>query len=339
MLDAVFNHSGYYFAPFQDVIENGQDSRYVNWFHIKDFPIQTEPRPNYHTFAYEPKMPKLNTENPEVKQYLLDVATYWIEEFDIDGWRLDVANEIDHQFWREFRQAVKRAKNDVYILGEIWHDSMPWLQGDQFDAVMNYPFTESTLDFFARAQINAEQFSNDIQYVLASYPETVNEVAFNLLGSHDTPRVLTLCNGDQRKALLMYLFQLTFVGTPCIYYGDEIAMTGGQDPGCRKCMEWDIDQQDRELFAQLRQLIKLRKTIPALGPNSSFRFIQADKHQNTLIYERAKGQSTVTIVINNSANDSFYDSTTDSTNLLTNENILLGDRIEIPPFSFIVLES
>src|SRR5690625_7339887 len=103
-------------------------------------------------------MPKLNTSNPDVKKYLLDVARYWIEEFDIDGWRLDVANEVDHSFWREFRKIVKETKQEAYILGEIWHDSMPWLQGDQFDAVMNYPFTNSVLDFFAYNKINAEQF-------------------------------------------------------------------------------------------------------------------------------------------------------------------------------------
>src|SRR5699024_5658775 len=146
MLDAVFNHSGYYFSQFQDVLEKGENSKYKNWFHIKDFPIQTDPVPNFDSFAFTSHMPKLNTEHPDVKQYLLDVATYWIKEFDIDGWRLDVANEVDHQFWREFRTAVKSVKQDVYILGEIWHDSMPWLQGDQFDAVMNYPFTNSAIE-------------------------------------------------------------------------------------------------------------------------------------------------------------------------------------------------
>ena len=226
MLDAVFNHSGYYFPPFQDVLKNQEHSKYKDWFHIRDFPIITKPRPNYDTFAFTEQMPKLNTENAEVKEYLLNVARYWIEEFDIDGWRLDVANEVDHSFWREFRKTVKSVKPDAYILGEIWHDSMPWLQGDQFDAVMNYPFTQSALDFFAKGTINADVFAQRISHVLHSYPNNVNEVSFNLLGSHDTPRILTIANENKDRLKLLFLFQLTFIGSPCIYYGDEIGMTG-----------------------------------------------------------------------------------------------------------------
>ena len=242
MLDAVFNHSGFYFEPFQDVLNNQEKSIYKDWFHIWDFPVIYDPKPNYDTFAFVSSMPKLNTENPEVKSYLLDIARYWIEEFDIDGWRLDVANEVDHAFWREFRQVVKSAKPDAYILGEIWHDSMPWLQGDQFDAVMNYPFTNGAIEYFAKDVISAETFANSITEVLHMYSENVNEVSFNLLDSHDTPRIITLANGNLDKVKLLYLFQLSFIGTPCLYYGDEIGMTGGQDPECRACMIWDEKQ-------------------------------------------------------------------------------------------------
>ena len=150
MLDAVFNHSGYHFPPFQDVLKNGEQSPYKDWFHTNQFPLQGGKRPNYATFSFVETMPKLNTQNKKVKEYLLDVGRYWVREFNIDGWRLDVANEIDHSFWREFRSAVKEIKPDLYILGEIWHDSMPWLRGDQFDSVMNYPFLTNTIHFFAK---------------------------------------------------------------------------------------------------------------------------------------------------------------------------------------------
>ncbi len=305
MLDAVFNHSGYYFEPFQDVLKNGEKSKYKDWFHIREFPLQSEPRPNYDTFAFVPTMPKLNTENPEVKKYLLDVAAYWIREFDIDGWRLDVANEVDHQFWREFRQAVKSIKPDLYILGEIWHDSMPWLRGDQFDAVMNYPFTNGVLRFFAKNEVKASEFVNTITKVLHSYPNNVNEVAFNLLGSHDTPRILTICNNDKDKVKLMFLFQLSFTGTPCIYYGDEIGMTGGQDPGCRKCMVWEEEKQDRDLFNHVKKLISLRKTYPAFGNRGELRFIEANDETNHFIYTKTYENETIIFVINNSKNDLF----------------------------------
>lgn len=300
MLDAVFNHSGYYFPPFQDVLKNQEHSKYKDWFHIRDFPIITKPRPNYDTFAFTEQMPKLNTENAEVKDYLLNVARYWIEEFDIDGWRLDVANEVDHSFWREFRKTVKSVKPDAYILGEIWHDSMPWLQGDQFDAVMNYPFTQSALDFFAKGTINADQFAQRISHVLHSYPNNVNEVSFNLLGSHDTPRILTIANENKDRLKLLFLFQLTFIGSPCIYYGDEIGMTGGQDPGCRKCMIWDKQEQDLELFEFVQKLISLRKKVPALGNKGEFHIIESNTETNHIIYEKRNKNESIFIAINNS---------------------------------------
>ncbi|MGJ9457679.1 glycoside hydrolase family 13 protein [Oceanobacillus sp. CF4.6] len=298
MLDAVFNHSGYYFAPFQDVLKNQEESRYKDWFHIWDFPVTPEPKPNYDTFGFVGSMPKLNTENPEVKNYLLDVARYWISEFDIDGWRLDVANEVDHNFWREFRKEVKSVKEDVYILGEIWHDSMPWLQGDQFDAVMNYPFTIAALDYLANDKINAESFANQITTVLFSYPENVNEAAFNLLGSHDTPRVLTLCNNNKQRAKLLYLLQLSFKGTPCIYYGDEIGMTGKNDPDCRNCMVWEEDKQDINLKLFIKKLIQLRKSEAAFGNKGNIQIIESSAESNHLVYSKKYNNETIYIIIN-----------------------------------------
>ena len=299
MLDAVFNHSGYYFPQFQDVLKNQDKSIYKNWFHLKDFPIVTEPIPNYDTFAFVSSMPKLNTENADVKNYLLEVGRYWVREFNIDGWRLDVANEVDHQFWREFRQAVKEIKEDVYILGEIWHDSMPWLQGDQFDAVMNYPFTTGALNYFAKDEINAEKFTNIISNVLHSYPTNVNEVAFNLLDSHDTPRILTICKDNKEKLKLLYVFQLSFTGAPCIYYGDEIGMTGGQDPGCRKCMEWNKENQDLDLFEHVKKLIQLRKENSTFTAND-IQFLEANNETNLLIYTKTDRELETIFILNNS---------------------------------------
>jgi cyclomaltodextrinase / maltogenic alpha-amylase / neopullulanase len=299
MLDAVFNHSGFYFPQFQDVLENQEKSIFKNWFHLKEFPIVTEPKPNYDAFAFVSAMPKLNTENPEVKNYLLEVGRYWVREFNIDGWRLDVANEVDHQFWREFRQAVKEIKQDVYILGEIWHDSMPWLQGDQFDAVMNYPFTTGAVNYFAKDTINADEFKNIISNVMHSYPNNVNEVAFNLLDSHDTPRILTICNENKEKLKLLYVFQLSFTGTPCIYYGDEIGMTGGQDPGCRKCMEWNRDAQDRDLFNHIKKLLTLRRENSTFTAND-IHFIAADKISNHIIYTKKDRDHETIFILNNS---------------------------------------
>ncbi|MDX8361525.1 alpha-glycosidase [Cytobacillus sp. IB215316] len=303
MLDAVFNHSGYYFPQFQDVIKHGEKSRYKNWFHIKEFPVQTSPAPNYDTFGFVETMPKLNTQNQEVKKYLLDVGRYWVREFGIDGWRLDVANEIDHQFWKEFRSAVKSINPEVYILGEIWHDSMPWLEGDQFDAVMNYPFTHTALQFFAKKTVTATQFANAISQVYHSYPLNVSEVQFNLLGSHDTPRILTECENDIERLKLLYLFQLSFPGSPCIYYGDEIGMTGGQDPGCRNCMIWEKEEQNTDLFDFLKKLIHIYKTEAIFSKNSTFHFVDTNDETNHIIYKRTSHKEEIFFVINNSENN------------------------------------
>ncbi|WP_438449007.1 alpha-glycosidase [Gorillibacterium sp. sgz5001074] len=298
LLDAVFNHCGATFEPFLDVKANGTLSPYAGWFHIRSFPLEVQDGiPTYDTFAFEPIMPKLNTEHPEVRSYLLNVARYWIEEIGIDGWRLDVANEVDHAFWREFRKVVKAAKPDAYILGEIWHDSMMWLQGDQFDAVMNYPFTDAVLDFFTRGRLDGARFADAIGTIMAQYPKQVGEAAFNLLDSHDTPRLLTLCGGDKRKMKLAAVFQFSYMGTPCIYYGDEIGLDGGQDPGCRKCMEWDEAKQDVDLLAFYRRLISIRRSHRVLR-DGGFRFLQAEPNDQRLIYERFDGESRIVIAMN-----------------------------------------
>ncbi|WP_046174867.1 glycoside hydrolase family 13 protein [Domibacillus indicus] len=296
MLDAVFNHSGFHFPPFQDVLKNQENSKYKDWFHVRKFPLIENEKLNYDTFAFAKSMPKLNTENQEVKEYLLKVAKYWIKEFDIDGWRLDVANEVDHQFWREFRQAVHSVKPDVYILGEVWHDSMPWLQGDQFDAVMNYRFTNAVIDFFAKGDRTTEQFKHEIVHVLQSYPEPVNQVAFNLLGSHDTPRILTTAKENKKNLLMMYLFQLSFPGSPCLYYGDEIGMTGEQDPGCRKCMVWEQEKQDRELWKAIQTLIAMRKEIKVFGNEGEFSFY--DVHPEAVSYTKTNKQEQLLFILN-----------------------------------------
>ncbi len=336
MLDAVFNHSGYYFAPFQDVLKNGVQSKYYQWFHMWEQEVKTEPQPNYDTFAFVPEMPKLNTEHPEVKQHLLDVAKYWVEEFDIDGWRLDVANEVDHAFWRDFRRAVKSVKPETYILGEIWHDSMPWLQGDQFDAVMNYPFTNAVLKYF-NDEMSLDHFKNQITHVQHMYPENVNEVSFNLLDSHDTKRILTYADGDKDAVKMMYLFQLSYEGAPCIYYGDEIGMTGGDDPGCRKCMEWDEDEQDLELFNFVKTLIHLRKTEPAFGNRGKLSFRDTD---DVLVYEKNAEDQTLLFAVNTLSEEQTLTIDENVERVLDQDSKsnVSGSNLTLAPNGYVILE-
>lgn len=344
MLDAVFNHSGYYFAPFQDVLKKQQNSNYKDWFHIWNFPIEQNSEFNYATFGFEKSMPKLNTENIEVKNYLLRVAKYWTEEFDIDGWRLDVANEVDHAFWREFRQTVKKIKPDAYILGEIWHDAMPWLQGDQFDAVMNYPVTNGIIDFFAKQKIDAQQFINHINQVIHMYPSNVNEVSFNLLDSHDTSRILTMAKHNKDRLKLAYLFQFSFIGAPCIYYGDEIGMFGGEDPECRACMIWDEHRYDEDLYSFIQILIKLRKTVSAFGGNGKFRFLDVGDKKDVITYEKYTKKEKLVFILNNSEDKQQIELSSmqykRAKGLLTNKEYNFSNQtmIELNAYDFKILQ-
>ncbi|MNI04092.1 Cyclomaltodextrinase [compost metagenome] len=300
LLDGVFNHCGHTFPPFMDVLENGRASRYADWFHVKEWPpVVNGGIPTYDTFAFEPIMPKFNTANPEVKAYLLKVGRYWIEEIGVDGWRLDVANEVSHQFWRDFRTMVKQINPDAYLVGEIMHDSLPWLLGDQFDAVMNYQLTNMLLNFFARGQTDAGQFSRSVGALLANYPQQITEASFNLMDSHDTVRFLTHCGGDTRRLKLAFLFLMTFQGTPCIYYGDEIGMDGEYDPHNRKCMEWDPLKQNQDLLEYYRWAIRLRKSNSAFR-SSAIKFMEHPEHPALLVYERRDEHHRFLVIMNNS---------------------------------------
>ena len=267
MLDAVFNHIGAHSKQWQDVRERGSDSPYTDWFHIYKYPVVDPLTPgavhreqglSYEMFAFEGRMPKLNTQNPEVQRYLLDIASYWIREFDIDGWRLDVANEIDHGFWRAFAQQVRSIKPDLYILGEIWHNSQPWLAGDQFDAVMNYLGTTQTTRYFLEHRGTSQKLVDAVLSQQMLYRRQHNEVMFNLLDSHDTWRILSLAKGNKDRVKAALAFNFLQLGSPCLYYGTEYGLDGDHDPGCRKVMPWDPAQQDQDMHAFVKALIALR---------------------------------------------------------------------------------
>ena len=295
ILDAVFNHSGYFFEPFQDVVKSGAESPYFDWFHIHNWPFETE-RPSYDTFGFASRMPKLNTQNPKVREYLLSAAMYWTEKAEIDGWRLDVSDEVDHEFWRAFRKSIKSMKPDAYIIGENWLNSLPWLMGDQFDAVMNYPFTRNCIQYFAYSNISETQFRNYINSIQMKYTQQVNEVMFNLLDSHDTARFLTLTGCNKNSLKMAAAFQFTYIGTPCIYYGTEIGMEGSGDPDCRRTMDWNEEHWDKELLRYYKQLISIRKKSEALRRGT---FSWLEVKDDLIAFERKTDKETAIVIINN----------------------------------------
>ena len=269
MLDGVFNHCGYYFAPWQDVLAKGPESKYYDWFMINEWPFdrngQAAKKKQIYTFAFYDGMPKINTNNPEVRKFFVDICANWVEHYGIDGIRLDVANEVSHRFCKELHERVKGINPDIYILGEIWHNALPWLRGDEFDAVMNYPLGQSIKDFWIDKSLTNEDFEYTINRCYTSYMQQTNDVLFNLLDSHDTKRLRSdVKNLDEYFAQLAVLFAMP--GSPCIYYGTEIAMEGSYDPDCRRCMPWmDIEAgKYAERSEIIATLIRLRRQEPLL---------------------------------------------------------------------------
>lgn len=257
VLDAVFNHVSELNDKFQDVISKGKESEYYDWFVIKgDYPC-AEPL-NYEVFAGCTYMPKWNTSNIHVQDYLISIATYYIKEFDIDGWRLDVSDEISHDFWRRFRKEVKAAKESAVIIGENWHNASNYLRGDQYDSIMNYAFTKAALDYFAYGQLDAQGVANKLNDILARNTDTVNDMMLNLLDSHDTDRFFSEVHEDRKKLKAALALLYMFPGAPSIFYGTECYTVGGYDPDCRRCMDFAKEKEDT-LNDYIKKLADIRK--------------------------------------------------------------------------------
>lgn len=303
MLDAVFNHIGDQSPMWQDVLKNGQDSKYADWFHINRFPVTYTPTDNfefakdatYDTFDYTPHMPKLNTANPKVQDWLLDIAGYWVREFDIDAWRLDVANEIDHHFWRRFHNEMLTLKDDFYILGEIWHSAQPWLNGDEFTGVMNYDYTGAIINHFIKHELSSQGLVDRLSHQLMLYRDQTNAMMFNVLDSHDTARIMTLANEDDQLVRQTLAFTFLQPGSPSIYYGTEYGMTGGNDPDCRKPMNWYPDAKAIAMHDFVRDLIKWRKEHWQLIAQGTIELTALNDNQGVVIKRRRNNQQLVAV--------------------------------------------
>ena len=262
VLDAVFNHCSENLAQFRDVCKRGRQSPYHSWFVIDgDRPDRS--KGNYECFAACDYMPKLNTADPSLQDFLLDVALYWIREADVDGWRLDVSDEVSHSFWRRFRQAVKAEKPDCIIVGENWHDAYPYLMGDQYDGIMNYSVTKACLDYFARETLDAKGIAEKLNGILMRNTWQVNQMMLNLLDSHDTLRFYTETRKNQDRLLAAFALLILLPGAACLYYGTEICMEGAFDPDSRRCFDWDETHWDMDVWEAFQALIALKRH-PAL---------------------------------------------------------------------------
>ncbi|MFH2103837.1 MAG: glycoside hydrolase family 13 protein [Chloroflexota bacterium] len=300
ILDGVFNHTGRGFHAFVDVLENGEHSAYKDWFHIRRFPLDAysaTDTQNYLCWWNHKALPKLNTSNPQVRRTIFDVARYWIEQ-GADGWRLDVPNEIDDDaFWEEFRQVVRRANRDAYLLGEIWTPDPRWANDKHFDGLMNYPVREALVQLLTGKE-NAHQFADRVEGLFKVYARENIHAMYVTLGTHDTERIKTLLGADLQKLKLAYQFLMAYPGAPAIYYGDEIGMEGGKDPDCRRAFPWGQSGWDQELRQWIKTLIGLRKRTPCLRRGEYTRILARD---GLYVFARSLGEERVVIAINASA--------------------------------------
>lgn len=298
VIDGVFNHCSWRFFAFDDVVRNGSNSRYKDWFYDLTFPVvrpeSDDTVPSYSCFAYERKMPKLNSSNPEVRDYFMAVCEYWMREYGIDGWRLDVANEVDRDFWRSFKRTARSIDPESIMIGEIWESSERWLQGDMFDSTMNYDFRKNCRDFFGTESINATEFNARITKMNYRYPTGILQGQLNLLDSHDVNRFLSCCQNDVRRLRLAEIFLFTAPGTPCVFYGDELGMSGDREEFLRGPMPWKDPPHDERAF--FKRLISLRKNSPVLV-YGSYRARFMDE-AGCYIYERGLGGRSIIVALN-----------------------------------------
>lgn len=310
VLDGVFNHCGRGFWAFHHILECQQKSPYVDWFHIEDWPLKPysyieHTEAGYAHWSRFPTLPKFNIENPGVRDYLLSVARHWMD-FGADGWRLDVAGDIeDDTFWQEFRSVVKGANPDAYIVGEHWQESQKWLKGDMFDAVMNYIFASATMGFFGAETLSdynprhwpfqkfdAEGFRDRLAYNLDLYDPEINMAMLNLIGSHDTPRAIEILGYDWSALKLSVLFQMTMPGAPCVYYGDEIGMKGH----ARDAFPYqDPSGWNREILDHYKSALRLRNEHPVFR-TGTYKVLLA--REKVFVFERRLGDKTAVVAFN-----------------------------------------
>lgn len=313
VLDGVFNHASRGFFFFHDILENGPNSPWLDWFKIEGWPLSAYDGnfpANYAGWDGNRALPVFNHDNPEVREYIMEIAEYWIK-FGVDGWRLDVPFEIKSPgFWQEFRERVKAVNPEAYIVGEVWEDAREWLDGTQFDGVMNYLFAAPTIAFAAGDRVDlaqlegrsyypypalfAKEYGAQIQQVLDLYPWQIQLTQLNLLASHDTARLLTIARGDKASVELATLLLLTFPGAPSIYYGDEVGLPGALDPDSRRGFpleaQWELDVLDYH-----KQLIALRHKYAALR-TGSYHILFAEGA--VYVFARILGHEEIVVAVN-----------------------------------------
>ena len=297
IIDGVFNHCSWRFFAFEDVVKNGEKSRYKSWFYDLAFPVvrpdDPDKIPGYTCFAYERKMPKLNTSNREVQLYFADVGTYWIKKYHVDGWRLDVANEISREFWRTFRKAVKTADAEAVLIGEVWENAQSWLRGDAFDSTMNYEFRRICMDYLMEEKPDGITAAYEFEKMRLRYPDNIVKGQLNLLDSHDVPRFLSMCHGEGPLWKLGCILLILMPGVPSLFYGDECGVEGVLEEDYRQPMPWG---KERTFSGFICQLIMIRNNY--IDEKTDYRPIWELIRGGVFAFARTGPNGTLRVIIN-----------------------------------------
>lgn len=323
-LDGVFNHISFDNEIFQDVVKNGNKSKYFDWFFIHGDDLDLK-KNNYERFADDLGMPRLNLNRKEVQDYVIDVCIHYIKKYHIDGLRLDVSDEIPHYFWIRLKSEIKKIDKDFVLIGENWHNASNYLNsGYEFDSIMNYSITKEVLNFVAWNSYTPLDFKNHVISDLMRYKTNVNYNMFNLLSSHDVHRFINECKKDVDSFLLGYSFIFMHIGSPCIYYGDEIGLEGGYDPDNRRCFIWDENKWNKKIRNCLKELIKFHKDTRINEFDYSI-----EVHDDLVVVKRTLNDSTYTLYMNLSGTDKKIDcksivSNLYENNILKNKGFVIG---------------
>ncbi|WP_311481539.1 alpha amylase N-terminal ig-like domain-containing protein [uncultured Anaerococcus sp.] len=326
VLDAVFNHMCHENPIFKDVRERGKESKYYDWFYIDGDKADTE-KINYETFAHVYNMPKLKTSNKEVQDYLIKIGKYWIEEFDIDGRRLDVSDEVSHDFWKKFRKDIKACKADAVIIGENWHNAESFLRGDELDSIMNYAFTNTCLDYF-KGKISAQEVSDKLNMIIMRNRDQANRMMLNFLDTHDTPRFITEIGGSMEKLLAALALSAVYMGANCLYYGTEVGLEGKGDPDCRRAFPWEKLDENKDLLGKIKKILAIKKHRTIKNGD-----IKIYSQNGLLIVDRFTKEKSLSLAINLESQREFD---------LSDKKILLAHNYKNKKFgqgSFVIWEN
>ena len=352
VIDGVFNHVGTAHYAFQDVLKNGKKSKYADWFEVTDWGDGTPGSIQYN--AWDKKSGALPVFKKDAalglaqgpRDYIFAITKRWLDpdgdpstRDGIDGWRLDVPGDIPHPFWKDWRTVVKAANPDAYIVGEVWTPAQPWLQGDEFDAVMNYQFAMAAVDFFVdeKTATKPSEFGKRLTDLVTMYPKPIALAQQNLFDSHDTDRVASMfVNPDRpydganrlqdnaksfagppyspaeptaeewKRLEQAVAFQQTFLGAPMTYYGDEVGMWSPDDPSNRQPFPWPDRGPykggvgyNANVFTSFQRAMAVRRAVPALQ-TGDYETVLADDATGVFAFARTLGDDRVTVVLNRS---------------------------------------